>query len=577
MNDQNQDYRGMRALLMTRVSTPKQEEGYGHPAQEQACREILVEPLGLNVVCTLRDTYSGLEFLEREVLDQILTMAKHKEFELLIIDVLDRLGRKGLERELWRMQLRATGVRMLTTDPSDHADDDSMIGEMVRILKGYQSEDELNNIRRRTMNGRKAKAEGRQKDGTTGPRKVIGQGERPYGYNFVIDDKGKKINYSLNHGVVHIDQYGEKWTEVRVVTVIFEQAADGVTLMNIAVYLNERGIPSPQATRPKTLKNKRVSNPIWQKSELSRMLHSSDYWGERHELKTRLLPKIVGKKYRPRQRTPETERIIVPVPAIVTKELAEKAHKRLAQNARGARRNNPNPEDTLLRAGLVKCGHCGSSMTVSRDYKKPARTESGYYIHYYCGGVHRIGKCQGCTIAAHTIEDSAWQKVLEIIRDPSEVAQKILSRRTSDPTAERRKNIKKKLADIKQRKITFQAQLAELMMTGKLDADTREFLTAQLQQLIDDERAWTTQLAQDGDIHEKWRMIEKKLDELLSECEKLRHDMSDSNCTPSYKTKRDFIEYLGITVTVWRTGHAPRYKVECNPPDIMTLIASTSS
>lgn len=584
MYDQYEQYRGMRTLLLTRVSTPKQEEGYGHPAQEQECRKKLIEPLALNVIDIVRSAHSGLEIIEQEVLAEILRRAKHQEFDLLIIDVLDRLGRKGLERELWRMQLRATGVHMLTTDPADHADDDTLTGELIRIIGGHEAEKELNNIRRRTMNGRRAKAEGRLKDGTVGPRKVIGQGERIYGYNFVFDENGKKINYELNYTIIHKDQYGVEWTEVKVITVIFEMAADGVTLLNIALYLNERGIPSPWARLPRALKQKRVKDPIWQKSELSRMLHQSDYWGERHELKTRALPKVPGKKHRQLQRTPEAEQVIVPVPAIVTKELAEKAHKRLEQNSRLAGRNNHNPEDALLRAGYAKCGYCGARMTAGRDRRRAAKNGLGYYVHYQCGGRDRIGKCKGCRIPAHTIDDAAWARVVKIVKDPSGLANEILARKTEDPTEENRKNINKKLAEIKRKKANFQTQLAELMMEGQLDRDNKEFLTDQLRQLTNQERDWTTQLAKVGETHDKWKKVHDKLNELLKECEEMRESMSDSNYVPSYKKKRDFIEYLGIMVTVWRTdnvnpeiGKPEHFKVECNPPDIMTLIASLTS
>jgi DNA invertase Pin-like site-specific DNA recombinase len=166
-----EQYRGMRALLLTRVSTPLQEEGYGHPSQEQEARKHLIDPLDLDVVDIIRITYSGLDFLDDEEAEEIIRRAKHQEFELLVMDVLDRLGRKGLERELWRMRLRSTGARILTTDPADHADDDTLTGELVRIINGHGSEQELNNIRRRTMNGRRAKAEGRLKDGAVRPKK----------------------------------------------------------------------------------------------------------------------------------------------------------------------------------------------------------------------------------------------------------------------------------------------------------------------------------------------------------------------------------------------------------------------
>src|SRR5438874_4658933 len=129
-------YDGKRALMLFRVSSPQQQERYGWPSQERSIREKLIKPLRLALAedkHIIRDTYTGLEFRERPVLNRILDMAQRHEFDVLVMDVLDRLGRKGLARELYRMQLREFGVRILTTDPNDHADDDSLVGEMIRI------------------------------------------------------------------------------------------------------------------------------------------------------------------------------------------------------------------------------------------------------------------------------------------------------------------------------------------------------------------------------------------------------------------------------------------------------------
>lgn len=134
-NTDKPDYRGKRALMLLRVSTPGQEEKYGLPSQEKEVREKLIEPLQLRLdelQHVIRDTYTGLEFKERPALTRILNMAQRHEFDLLVMDVLDRLGRRGIEREIYRLQLRENGVRILTTDPSDYADDDTMVGELVQ-------------------------------------------------------------------------------------------------------------------------------------------------------------------------------------------------------------------------------------------------------------------------------------------------------------------------------------------------------------------------------------------------------------------------------------------------------------
>jgi hypothetical protein len=117
MQDNYDQYRGMRALLLTRVSTPIQEKKYSHAAQERVVREKLIDPLELRIMDEERhiihDTYTGLEYRYRQALEDILEMAERGEFDLLCMDVLDRgLGRKALAREMFRMQLRELGVRI---------------------------------------------------------------------------------------------------------------------------------------------------------------------------------------------------------------------------------------------------------------------------------------------------------------------------------------------------------------------------------------------------------------------------------------------------------------------------------
>ena len=82
MDSQYEKYRGMRALLLTRVSTAPQDEMYGHSWQESQVRKLLIEPLGLQLDeerHIIRDTYSGLEYRYRKALDDILTMAQDHE------------------------------------------------------------------------------------------------------------------------------------------------------------------------------------------------------------------------------------------------------------------------------------------------------------------------------------------------------------------------------------------------------------------------------------------------------------------------------------------------------------------
>src|SRR5258708_4781407 len=346
-NHQYEKYRGLRALEFLRVSTPLQEKMYGWPRQGQAVREKLVDPLDLDVVHVIRDSYTGLEFKEREALDLALAMAKKGEYDLLVMDMLERLGRKGLEREIYLMQLRQTGVRVLTTDPDDHADDESLWGESIRYLKGKASEDEVKNTRYRTMGGRRAKALGDPEKGI--PPRLVGNGQRIYGYKYIIGEKGRRIGIELNYAVVYVEPDGTEWTEVKVVRFIFEQADNGVSLTKIAEILNQKGIPSPYVTKQMRAKNMRGES-TWLTSTLSRVVRQSAYWGKAVMFKTRPGERVPGKRYGRREKTTEAEQVIIDVPAIISEELALRVQARVTHNQSFSARNNRDPEATLMRS-----------------------------------------------------------------------------------------------------------------------------------------------------------------------------------------------------------------------------------
>ncbi len=572
MDSQNQSYRNMRALMLLRVSTPRQEEGYGWPSQEKECREKLIEPLGLKLVDTIRDTYSGLEFRERPVLDQILERAKRDEFDVVVMDVLDRLGRKGLEREIWRMQLRTTGVKMLTTKLDEHADDDSSWGELIRIFKGIQSEDELNNIKRRTTNGKRAKAEGRQQDGTIGTQKIVGNGPRLYGYKYVYDENGKRAGYTPNYDVILVEENGEEWTEVKVIIFIFESAAAGVSNRQIAKILNERNIPTASVVRG--TKVGRNGPPLWQPSVINKTLHNSAYWGKFRQFRYSMGEKLLGRKRKQILDTPEEKQIIIEIPALISMELAEVIQKKLKQNKEEAHRNNRKPRMTLMRSGLAKCGSCGGNMSASRRTIMHVDGTTKDCFGYICNRRYGlVGRCTGCWLPATPVDNAAWERALEIIRDPSKVDKKLDFLRSQDPTADRRKNINKKLKEIEDEQTALREYLSERIRKRKLDEKTEESLTGQLHQLAKQEEEWIAILAKDEDVHEKWRKVQKKLDELHEKCAEMREKISDHNYESSYEEKRDLLKFFGISAIIHGSKASIKFEIECNPPDIMSLIS----
>ncbi len=239
------DYRGKRGLVLLRVSTEEQEKKYGFPSQLREVMEKVVKARGIRILDTSKyikyDTYTGMEFREREVLDEILRMAKNKEFDVLIMDVLDRLGRVGLPREIYRAELRMHGIRTLTTKPEEHADDDSLMGQMIRLSHGFKSEEERNDIIRCTQNGKRERV--------LRDHKLLGNHPNKYGWKYTDEDKG---TYMLDEDPIEIPfdgtilqgENGETWTKAKVRRRMFEWIDQGWTIRVIAAYLSSQHIPT---------------------------------------------------------------------------------------------------------------------------------------------------------------------------------------------------------------------------------------------------------------------------------------------------------------------------------------------
>jgi site-specific DNA recombinase len=570
------DYRGKRALILTRVSTAMQEKKYSHAAQERTVREKLIEPLGLCLdeqKHIIHDTYTGLEYRYRQALEDILAMAERQEFDVLCMDVLDRgLGRKALARELFRMQLRELGVRILTTQESDHADDDTLEGQIIRFIKGYKAEDEVNDLVRRTSDGKREKALGNEEKGI--PQKIVGTGGRLYGYQYVHDENGVRIGYELNVDIILVDATGKEWTEVIVVIFMYESAASGVPVRTICKQLNAMKIPSPYLAKGMHQKNMN-QDPSWQPIAVSRILHNSAYYGKFRQFRTASLGRKPGYKTIARRHTSEDEQVIIDIPAIVTQKLAETAQKRIAKNRQKATRNNQTSKESLLRGGFAKCAYCGTNLRVYRkiNTRKTTGKEVAYFSYNCAQPYNKVGRCQGCSIAVDELDNAARAKAVAIIRDPSEVDKKIAKLITGNPNIEQRKRRLKNLNDIRREQETLRNNLNKVMRKEKLDEKTVAFLNGQLGILAQQERDALKQLADEQAVQEKYNKLQERIAEFHQTCQEWREKLNDSSFTPSFQFWHDAIEFFGISVTVWRTGTKPRYEIYTDPPEIVELLS----
>lgn len=575
-------YRGMRALLLTRVSTGSQS----HDAQERVIREKLIKPLGLLLdeeKHVIHDTYTGLEYRYRAALDDILRMAECREFDVLCLDVLDRgLGRRGVSREVFRGQLRELGIHILTTEPSDHSDDDSLEGQLMRLLKGYKAEEEINDFVRRSKNAKRYKALGNPEKGI--PPHVIGNGERPYGYKYVRDAKGKIETLEPNYDIVCVDSKGITWSEVRIIVFIFRCARRRIPLRDICLRLNKIGIPASSTTKGRKYTSKGVVSEklIWEISVISRMLRNTAYSG-RMVVNGSHNEKVPGKKYPRRVKNPPEEWIIVPVPAIVSAEVQEEILRNLERNQKFARRNSEQQVPGLLYGGLAKCGNCNRTASPRITTWNAKNGNQHEYMYYRCmtQAGSTFHKCSGCYINAATIDNAAWKVALKIIQNPSVVDKALEERRTKDPTASRRKQIKKHLAGVLKEREGLQGDLLRLIKERKLDQSTEDVLTNRLRELERLEHQYNSELADDDIMHREWEAAQRELEKLHRKCAVMREKLKNPDYEPDFKDKRDMIEFFGITAVIWEEGHInpqngkpERFKIQARFGDIVLLLSS---
>jgi len=438
----------------------------------------------------------------------------------------------------------------------------------MRLLKGYKAEEEVNDFVRRSKNAIRHKALGDSEKKV--PPKVVGNGIRTYGYKFTCDSRGKRESLEPNYDVVWVDSKGVEWTEVRVVVFIFRCAKRRIGIRQICKRLNHIGIPAPSISIGRKYKSRGVQaeKVVWQIPVVSKMLRNPTYIGKM-VVNGHHTSRVPGKKSPQRIKTPPEEHIIVPVPAIVSEEIQEEIMRNLQRNQRFSTRNNKQGELTLLRAGFAKCGNCGRNVSA-----RIARQGSKYeYIYYRCTA-HMNGasrKCIGCSaMNAKTVDDAAWQKAVEIIRDPSIVDAAIAERRSKDPTASRRKQINKEIASLEAERKDLQADLLRMIRERSLDRNTEGVLTNRLKEIEKLVNQLNSELLDDEKIHQQWDAVQRKLEKMHQRCAVMREKLDDPAYEPDYKTKRDLIEFFGITATIWETGHKPRFKIQFNPPEIVS-------
>ncbi|MFA6325391.1 MAG: recombinase family protein [Candidatus Paceibacterota bacterium] len=382
--------------LYARVSTSNQEDQKTIDAQLSEDREFAKKSGYIIVKEYLDEGWSG-DIIARPSLDQLRHDARNRTFDAVLAYDPDRLGRKLVYQEIVIDELKKIGIEILfvTMPPVNNASDKLLFG-----VRGLFAEYEKAKIAERFRIGKVNRVKNKQVLTT----------EAPYGYTYILN-KGKRGNTDYVSGHYEINE-----REAEIIKNIFHWVADdGLTLRAVVRKLQELGI--------KPRKSKRG---VWNTSTLSTLLRheayiGTTYWGASYA--TVPINPTKNEKYKKvekssRRMKSKDQWYAIPIPALIEKDLFERAGLRLKKNFATLGRNTKNH---YLLASKIWC-MCGQRRAGEGPQK-------GKHLYYRCTDrVHSFPLPPSCVeggINAKITDKVVWDRLKMIMSSPELLTEQI--------------------------------------------------------------------------------------------------------------------------------------------------------
>ncbi len=443
----------MKAIIYTRVSTEEQTHGYSLDSQREKCIKK-AESLGISQHVVFEEAGVSGEVANRPALmDAIALLKSDKNVSYFICSDPDRLSRDLAYLLLFTEQI-SKHAELLFTDFNREA---TAEGQLFYNIRGAIAQFEKELIKRRMNTGKAIKA----KEGEWTHWPDI------YGYDYEA-------------GEVSIQP-----KEAEVVQLIFKLGAK-MGIRQVANRLGELGVPSPRAGKT-----------VWSSSTVRRILLNESYvTGKTHIRKWDTTGTHLN-KYRPeeekisRNLRPEHEWVAMSIPPIIDQALWDEAQLRL-NNAR--RKTETWDTAEYLLSGLLRCGVCGKTWHGYSTSKTNASGVKRRTMYYVCtnrapGPPKSSGtqKCSTGYVRAKNWEDEVWGMVRGWLEDDSDIdafhefQEEWRKRQSTDPKAEERALVQKRLQDLEQQEDALIERLAKeqnarvrLKIGDQLDAISSE-------------------------------------------------------------------------------------------------------
>lgn len=342
-----------RAAIYARVSTREQGEGYSLQTQVDACGEHAAR-LGVRVIAVLSDLYTGTS-MERPQINRLRELIERDAIDLVIVYDEDRISRDMTDTLVFDRYCQQHGVELIFVQFDRPKTPE---GHLFFQIRGSMAQFEHALIRERTRRGKLKKA-------AAGKLRTYA---RPYGYRFERERSGLIPEPA----------------EAQVVRRMFEWVAE------------ERLAPSAVARRLTALAVPSPRGKGWHPASIRRMLKSRTYLG-------RLIRRDERPDWQP-----------LWVPALIEAPLFERVQAVMAASSPAKKSRSRVPR---LLAGLLVCGHCGSSIRVrTASVTRPGRSRRYRHAYYHCPGRRRRPACPQPSINVRDVDPPLWEMLSRMLQ-----------------------------------------------------------------------------------------------------------------------------------------------------------------
>lgn len=545
-----------RGIILTRVSTVKQEqEGRSLDGQYDDSLAF-AEQLGIPIVASFRDAWTGRE-ASRSGLETALEMLNRGEANCLFVWNATRFARKASDGMSLCEDLIEAGYRLFFSKGREE-----YTGEKTQKFRyGIEfllGETDADNINEQLRIGRERKIKG-----TSGTEpQVYGAGDPPYGYNWEGYGKARRL-------AVNPDQ--APW-----VVQIFQWYADGVPVHrsksgadSIVRRLAHYGAPLPDKFQVGKNPGKPLKRDLGEFSPATiyKMLRRRAYVGQFEQDRWRTT-RVKGEKTATGRakwkttRRDDSEVVLVPCPSILdTPELVQLFEQVQVQLSNGRKNSSRNIKYEYLMAKRLRCAHCGCVYSGLRggQTEKDRREgrarkvgKDGFYtrMYYRCLGTDKHCSTQNCTmpfIKYWQVDEAVWTWITTRLTNAAWVGQLLRAERADsyDAQGELRRKIGWLEKEIDQTTDTIRglgmqaARNARLAPILEKDIDQQSDLLGRLERdLADAQRLVKEQLS------------DQQIDSISQACAALAATV-EAGWT--FDERRELVEAIKMTALVRRT------------------------